>query len=106
MSDALDKLIEAVEDGTFLMDVFPDGRTEHIAYEAFSGFLDAALSLHEALLPGYGWGAGSWGARVWLYSDHPKWDGSERHEVDMVNAPARAWLIAILRAYRAAQREA
>lgn len=51
MSEALDKLIEAVEDGTFLMDVFPDGRTERIAYEAFSGSIDAAKALHEALPP-------------------------------------------------------
>ena len=41
------------------MDVFPDGRTERIAYEAFSGSLDAAKALHEALLPGCGLVEGS-----------------------------------------------
>ena len=50
MSDALDKLIEAVEDGTFLMDVFPDGRTEHIAYEAkpagMTDWLHSGLATH------------------------------------------------------------
>ncbi|MCV2449407.1 hypothetical protein [Paracoccus sp. DMF] len=103
MSD-LDKLIAAVEGGIWpgpdMHDALGSDRRGELAYAAFNGSLDADLALHEALLPGHGWGAGPWGARVWLYSDHPKWDGSERHEVDMVNAPARAWLLAILRAYR------
>lgn len=105
MSEALDKLIEAVEDGTFLMDVFPDGRTERIAYEAFSGSIDAAKALHEALLP-----------RPWscILTVLPRagaadlhWRGNMEPAFTGISAnPARAWLIAILRAYLAAQREA
>lgn len=102
----LDKLIEAVDAGTFLMDVFPDGRTERIAYDAFSGSLDAAKALHEALLPGCSqysivtdptclcakvawWPDGLSGSACY--------QGEGWHEAN----PARAWLLAILRAYRA-----
>lgn len=102
MSD-LGRLIEAVEAGTFLMDVFPDGRTERIAYEAFSGSLDAALALHEALLPG-------WHPNVGRNVHHTVWracvqrvglDGEIKYfDADGFQCPARAWLLAILRAYR------
>ncbi len=102
----LDKLIAAVEAGDMWSEtqyaVFGNGTDLVNAYQAaFDGSLDAALRLHEALLPGWGWGAGPWGARVWLYSDNPKWDGSNRHEIEMVDAPARAFLLAILRALQA-----
>ena len=104
MSEGLDDLIAVIETNQFpaslASEVLDDGWQCNMALAAFDGSLDAALALHDALLPGHGWGAGPWGARVWLYSDHPKWDGGERHEVDMVNAPARALLLAILRAYR------
>jgi hypothetical protein len=76
------------------------GRNAILANE---GSLDAAKALHEAVLPGWGWGAGGWGARVWLYSDSPIWNGSERQEVEMTDAPARAWLLAILRALHATE---
>lgn len=121
MSEALDKLIEAVEAGTMATDA-PALTMEMsgVVYgalgddlwatcvDAFDGSLDAALVMHEVLLGTeiYGWGAGPWGARVWLFSDHPQWDGSVRQDVELVNHPARAWLLAILRAYRTAQREA
>ena len=65
---------------------------------AYSGSLDAARALHNALLPGFGYGIGPWGARVWLYSDNPEWDGSKRQEVELIDHPARAWLLAILSA--------
>jgi hypothetical protein len=54
------------------------------------GSLDAAKSLHEAVLPGCGWGVGDTRAGVYLngaYLSEP---------VD--DTPARAWLLAILRA--------
>ena len=93
MSDALDKLIEAVEAGTFLMDVFPDGRTEHIAYEAFSGSFEASLALHEALLPGWIWGRQQNGAM---------WVASRPHTIraPAPMEPARALLLVVLKAYR------
>jgi len=76
-----------------------------LAHRAYQGSLDAAKALHEALLGAerYGYGIGPWGARVWIYSSLPDWDRSVRQEVDLVNNPARAWLIAILKAYEAQQ---
>jgi hypothetical protein len=58
--------------------------------EAYNGSLDAAKALHEAVLPGCKWGVGD----VWsgVY-----WDGYYLHEPSDDN-PARAWLLAILRA--------
>jgi len=83
------------------MHAFGNGWDDMMVLAAFDGYLDAAKALHDALLPGYGWGAGPWGARVWLYSDDQKWDGSVRQEVEMIDTPARAWLLAILRAHAA-----
>ena len=94
----LDKLIAAVEAGTFLMDVFPDGRTERIAYEAFGGSLDAALRLHEALLPGSGWVLDTTEAGTDAHV-YPRL-GNEVFSGDAIT-PARAWLLAILRALQA-----
>ncbi|MDQ7262773.1 hypothetical protein NM680_13320 [Paracoccus sp. PS-1] len=103
MGDVLDKLIEAVEAGETLPRPlpFPAYQAAYVI-GAYDGSLDAAMALHEVLLGAvtYGWGAGPWGARVWLFSDHPQWDGSVRQDVELVNQPARALLLAILRAYR------
>jgi hypothetical protein len=97
MTDALTRLADAVR-WDCNNNGFEDAGFDGWAELAYHGSLDAAKALHEAVLPDYGWGAGSWGARVWLYSDRPHWDGSNRQEVEMVNAPARAWLLAIIRA--------
>ena len=95
-------LIEAVERGEFWGDLpRPHALHTDLCWKAFNGSLDAALALHAAALPGWGWTAGPWGARVFLYSDAPRWDGSKRQEVELVNSPARAWLLAILRAVEA-----
>lgn len=102
-------LIEAVEAGTATTRDFIDAfggipmGNDIEAYNAYNGSLDAAMALHEALLPGYGWGVGPWGARVWLYSDRPEWDRPIMQEVEMAFDPARAWLLAILRAKEAGQ---
>jgi hypothetical protein len=99
----LDRLIEAVEAGSFfLMDVLP--QNEVTAYSAFSGDLNAAKALHEALLPGWGWEAGAqssegYGApisSVWL-------SGRAKAITAGAPNPARAWLLAILKAYRSTQ---
>jgi hypothetical protein len=106
---ALTRLAEKVEAGTATpADFVEKGLMENIsapksAWKSYHGSLDAAMALHEAVLPGHGYGVGPWGARVWLYSDVPKWDGCVRHEVEMVDAPARAWLLAILRALAAGE---
>lgn len=112
MSGALSKLIEAVATGQAPtgLDVHraDTGHSDHIAMVlgAFNGSLDAAKALHEALLPGWttvlGQNAhhGDWSAIVRLTEDgeitHEYYGGAE-------DAPARAWLLAILRAYAAQQ---
>ena len=90
-------LIEAVESGTFMMDALPWPH-EVTAYNAFSGSLDAAKALHDALLPG-------WRARVDTGRRHRAWVISpENRRLDAYSeSPARAWLLAILRAYEAQQ---
>lgn len=110
---ALDKLIEAVEAGALkgtyndlvsfdrlCDDAIPaDARGLNVhAFEAYEGSLNAALALHDALLPGWGYDAGYKSASVW--SPSGGW-GVFRKEHD--SAPARAWLLAILRAYRSVQ---
>lgn len=113
MSDALKRLIEAVEKGTaanprrkgahdmeLFFDAFPPHLVKHeyqFAYDAFKGSLDAAKALHDALLPGW-WQqqristrtrvqVGNVAEMPWCYDD----------------IPARAWLIAVLRAYQQVQ---
>lgn len=102
---ALDKLIEAVEAGdlaTVSAHMIREGTGQHCQLhfvKAHHGSLDAALALHEALLPG-------WRARLdigcrrrcWMISpDNQKLDA-------YAPTPARAWLLAILRAYRSTQK--
>ena len=112
---ALDALIEAVEAGTWPEDwrevtraltLHPDERHIH-AKRAFNGSLDADLALHEALLPGWGWSLNA--------NSGPASKLSQDAIVDAINpfrchggnssTPARAWLLAILKAYRAAQEQ-
>lgn len=98
-ANALDKLIEAVEAGKMPMDgssykLFGDGWL-HV-FDAYHGSLDAALALHETLLPGW----------MWLIDE----DGGQVKETtdDIFSAsgknPARVWLLCILRAYRSIQK--
>lgn len=104
--NALAALIEAVEDNSVNWygwedreDALPNGLWE-VARAADMGSLDAAKALHEALLPGWHWtvshSRSGGGASVW-------------HEPDKCRAaftasdpsPARALLLAILRALAA-----
>ena len=106
----LDKLIEAVE-----ADDVPFGgwsilsSQEHIfasewARQAHNGSLDAAKALHEALLPG--WvarptvGGRAAGVIVW-HCTVEDWENGEEVHANNLPDPARAWLLAILRAYDA-----
>lgn len=104
---SLRNLIEAVEAGRDHSEKWHPALGEHgfTGMMAFHGSLDAAKRLHDALVPEYGYGIGGWGARVWLYSDRSHWDGSNRQEVEMADTPARAWLLAILRAMEAEKPE-
>ena len=106
---ALDKLIKAVESGEhnrvcLVMgregwpgDPWPGDWSSRVS-SAFTGSLDAALALHEALLPGWQWMVEDMGCCV--YRDalgvRQQFDGDPA-------IAARAWLLAILRAYRAQQ---
>lgn len=108
---APDKLIAAVEKDMsgpvphHFDDVFGVSPGNN-AIGAYHGSLDASNALHEALLPGWEW----WINSKWY------WDGNavplatvrnSRPTIDLqmchgkTDNPARAWLIAILKAYRA-----
>lgn len=112
MSD-LDKLIEAVEAGGDNAwhgcgDVL--GLRNGMAFtSAYNGSLDAAKALHDALLPGWTRDvdatAPECGITVTLhkpYSPHRSPDDMGTVSADMA-CEARAWLIAILKAYRSLQ---
>ena len=114
----LDKLIAAVEAGTASTMRFEDtlghissatfGSADIVAELAYFGSLDAALRLHEALLPG------------WEYALYGPNDSYHLHQAQLetpamraaldigfspisgeAESPARAWLLAILRAIKA-----
>lgn len=108
----LDKLIEAVEAGdepalyAALRAIASAARDKgdywpaHDATKAFDGSLDAALRLHEALLPG-------WNVQRLFgpYVNDPQWRMTVKEmalhgpEVSALGpTPAHAWLLAILRA--------
>jgi hypothetical protein len=67
------------------------------ALEAYHGSLDAALALHEAVLPG-------WGALIDLTSDVTVDNGAPNliefrdKSARVTGNPARAWLLAVLEA--------
>ena len=101
----LDRLIAAVEAGSSptlseLGAVTPSqafSQEMSDAADAFKGSLEAAHRLHEALLPGWGWtpecadAAEVWPLGKLTLAIRPYSDGV---------TPARAWLLAILRALR------
>ena len=96
---ALTRLAEEVEAGTAAhSDFVADGLPEWIAartaaWKAYNGSLNAAKALHEVVLPGWEWHLGPSNAKVYPYNGSPlkSWSG-------MADNPARAWLLAILRA--------
>ncbi len=97
---ALDALIEAVKAGNLVPLNYPREMAEWftIVIKSYNGSLDAAKALHDAMLPG-------WGYRVspsYAIVMHPRLSGPavEKDATSQEN-PARAWLLAILRAYRA-----
>lgn len=96
----LQKLIEAVETGALWAayeepTTWPPDVREN-AKGAFSGSLDAAKLLHEALLPG---------AWLCIYSPAEPFSqwfvNMEGQDSSFADTPARAWLLAILRAVSA-----
>lgn len=103
-TEALDRLIDAVEAGADLAlgdfyAVLGDGPEAPYmrSFEAHNGSLDAAKALHEALLPGWIFDVTNDSAFVMreingLDNDH--------QYTGIHDTPARAWLLAILKAYR------
>ncbi len=102
--DALQRLIEAVETGSsqYSGDTIRKalGSNAHISrfIDAKRGDLNEAKALHEALLPGWDWSMhGNGQAFLW-----PPGTIDEQNlgciEVDIEDQPARALLVAILRA--------
>ena len=101
----LDKLIEAVDAGSIAAsDLDPFARAFGVtsaandAHMAYRGSLDAAKALHDALLPGWVFEVavrplGGPAAAVWRPKHKEMFDA-------IANTPARAWLLAILKAHR------
>lgn len=95
---AMRQLIEAVEAGIFIHnDAITPRHREGLAAMAFDGSLDAAKALHEALLPG-------WEVDMIIKRRANVMVSTQKKAVDATSdTPARAWLIAILKAYEAQQ---
>ncbi len=95
--DSLRALYDAVMAGTLGHDAFcPMWHQDGLCVEAdnaYEGSLDAALALHEAVLPGWEWHLGPSNAKIYPYNGNPgkSWSG-------MADTPARAWLLAIISA--------
>ncbi len=110
----ISKLIEAIEAGTLdVSDLVAFEPEEHAAaWNAYEGSLDAAKALHDALLPGWSWRkpAVPWepeSAAVqspnWQPADDEDDEGGYPFFKGNSNDPARAGLLAILRALEATQ---
>lgn len=102
---ALDALIAAVDAGDeswVHLPRIPELHTD-LVWKAWSGSLDAALALHNAVLPGWvaKLSAGGEGAGVtkWHCTVEDWNEGTEFHG-DNQPSTARAWLLAILRAIK------
>lgn len=98
---AIDALIEAIQVGDRdrfwkTVTVFRY-RNIALADEAFSGSLDAAKALHDALVPKWA----TWDAsRSFFGCEWSLTDGEETVYACTKHDPARAWLLAILKAFR------
>lgn len=97
-AQALEAMIEAVKVGTWCDHMAPSwGEEIHLhAHAAFDGSLDAAIALHEALLPD--WSRGRFLSGGMIVSNNTR--ASSGFSVNNPIA-SRALLLATLRAYRA-----
>ncbi|MFG6573170.1 hypothetical protein ACGYLO_16375 [Sulfitobacter sp. 1A13353] len=97
MSNALDDLIAAVEANDWqdmaLAYALKGVNPTHVRH-AYKGSLDAAKALHEAALPGWEWELHQSASILWRDSD------TENAILQFNDTPARAWLLAILRAMK------
>lgn len=117
MTDALNKLIEEVEAcGDWSLHLMEDALEAHdvTVWDAFvgaiNGSLDAAKALHDALLPEWSlerltmWPGSKCHACLWGTHEEggERWHSFKDGRVDAeASTPARAWLLAVLRAYAA-----
>jgi hypothetical protein len=87
------KLREAVEAGRDNSELWRPALGDHgfTGMQAFHGSLDAAKALHDALLPGWRWHIEAKAAVVCRIKD-------DFTRAGCADNPARAWVIAILRA--------
>ena len=107
MTDALTRLADAVEAGgtgwnrlaSIAEDVMPP-KEAALAATAYHGSLDAAKALHEAVLPGWDWSVDNLGRSPTCAAVY---DGSKTISAFNPN-PARAWLMAIIRALAQVQK--
>jgi len=102
---ALQDLLEKVERGEASTMAFEDAGFDGWAELAYHGSLDAARELHEAVLPGWKWSAheprpGLVRVSVSEWSPLRPMPNTAEYSI-----PARAWLIAILRALIAKEGE-
>ena len=116
----IDKLIESVETGTLYYGIFSDSLNtpfqdiryainDQVVWMAYNGSLDAAKSLHEAVLPPINQytidsGPSGCGAQIVIWPNGLSGDG-ELIFNGYDSTPARAWLIAILKAYKSKVQE-
>ena len=109
----LDKLITTIRDGAWKSDHL-SLPTWHLVFEAklgihadaihaaYCGSLDAAKRLHDALLPGWGWMVGDKGTATVIPPERLFAETGVIGPTCRVDGnPARAWLLAILRAVQA-----
>lgn len=98
---ALKELLAKVEAGEIEGYAFEfadiSGAYAQHAVQAYHGSLDAALALHEAVLPGWDFAVYADSAEVSETKPGDGYDITEHYGADS-DTPARAWLIAILRA--------
>ena len=80
----------------YTMEFTADQRTK--IFLAYNGSLDAALALHEAVLPGWEYVITSDTVDVWMPSNSGMLCDLSVCQGEIPDKPARAWLIAILRA--------
>ena len=101
----LDKLIDIIEHGEFsaTYGMALHGPCSLWAMEAFDGKLNAAYALHLELIPEWEWNVSWVGAMV----GGPDAELSKVNDIEIYcdnsQVPARAWLLAILKAYRSQQ---
>lgn len=95
--EALIELRDAVkaDDDFDMLPAFPNLHHRNLFVSSYTGSLDAAKALHEAVLPGWAWTVGDNEAVVYGPNE---WIGEQDHFVAVVSDsnPARAWLLTIL----------